>query len=237
MFIKDNLNSYFISQWANAMKTNRENILKLLDINPNAKLLDLGCDNGEWTLKLANKIKTKHIYGIEINTDAAEMARKKGIKVKSSDLNDPFPFQDNCFDIIHANQVIEHIVNVDKFIQEICRILKPNGYIVISTENLSGIDNLLALFIGQQAFSQHISEIYHIGNKFSPHYQKKMGLKSWTHKTIFTYYGLQQLLNAYGIETNKVLASGFFPFPNIFSKIDPIHSHFIVVKAKKVEQF
>ncbi len=235
MVLKEKLNSYLISQWENAMQTNKENILKLLDTNLHAKLIDLGCDNGEWTLRLANKIKTKYIYGIEICPNAAEKAKKKRIDVKVSDLNESFPYPDNFFDIVHANQVIEHITNIDGFVKEIYRILKPSGCAVISTENLSGIDNLVALALGQQGFSQHISEIYHVGNKFSPHFQENMDKKSWTHKIIFTYYGLQQLLNIYNFKIDKVLTSGFFPLPNLFSKIDPIHSHFLIVKARKIE--
>jgi len=160
MLIKNKLNSYFINQWENAMKKNNENILNLLDTNPQAKLLDLGCDNGEWTSKIANKVMTKNIYGIEICLDAAKESMKKGIDVKLADLNEPFPFSDNFFDIIHANQVIEHIINVDSFIQEIYRILKPSGYVVISTENLSGIDNLLAfIFRSTSIFSTYIRNI------------------------------------------------------------------------------
>lgn len=132
-----------------------------------------------------------------------------------------FEFSDNYFDVIHANQIIEHITNVDIFVAETYRILKTGGYVIISTENLSVVDNVIALFSGQQAFSQHISERYHIGNIFSPHYGERLG-KWRTHKIVFSYFGIgiQQLLKAYNFKIDKVAAAGFFPFPNFLSKFD-----------------
>jgi tRNA G46 methylase TrmB len=55
--------------------------------NNNPKLLDLGCGDGGFTLKIAEAIGSSRIYGIEINERAAENAIKKGMLVKVSDLN------------------------------------------------------------------------------------------------------------------------------------------------------
>lgn len=219
--------------WAKSKKKNDTEILKLLSENPSGKILDLGCNDGAWTIRLGKKIKSKHLYGIEINEVAAKKAIKKAINVKIQDLNQKFEFEDNFFDIVHANQVIEHLVNVDNFVVEILRVLKPKGYAIISTENLSAWDNLFALLMGQQAFSQHISEKWHIGNKFSPHFGERIELKSWSHKIIFTYFGLKQLFQKYGFKNITIKSSGHFPLPNCFDYIDPVHSHFITLKGYK----
>jgi ubiquinone/menaquinone biosynthesis C-methylase UbiE len=113
--------------WERAKEKNDENILKLLESDPYAKLLDLGCNDGRWTLKLAEKIETKKVYGIEIDGNATNKAIENGIICKKSDLNKKFPFEDNFFDVVHANQVIEHIVSVDLFVSEIFRVLKWGG--------------------------------------------------------------------------------------------------------------
>ena len=44
----------------------KKNILSLTEKNPLAYLLDLGCDDGKWTKKIAKEINTQHIYGIDI---------------------------------------------------------------------------------------------------------------------------------------------------------------------------
>lgn len=111
---------------------NRENILKLLDFNPEAKLLDLGCDDGLWTQRLADKIGTKKVYGVEVSDDRGKEATARGVRVKKCDLNEKFTFEDESFDVIHSNQVIEHLSDTDNFISEMYRVLKPGGYIILS---------------------------------------------------------------------------------------------------------
>ena len=65
------------------------------------------------------------------------------------DLNKKFPIKDNSVDVVVSDQVIEHLTDVvDNFVKEIFRILKPEGYAVISTENLSSWNNLFALLFG-----------------------------------------------------------------------------------------
>src|SRR3989344_2258954 len=214
--------NYLIKLHQKSFKENEMNIFSLLDKNPNAKLLDLGCDEGSFTLRLANKIGTKQIYGIDIVDERIKESKEKGIKIVKSDLNKKLPFEDNFFDVIHANQVIEHLFDVDLFAEEIYRILKPKGYAIVSTENLSSWHNLFALFMGHQAFSQHISSKYHIGNKISPHHGEDLILKSWTHNKIFTYKGLKEFFKIHNFKNGKILGAGhyltlnFFP---IFSKL------------------
>jgi len=112
-----------------------EKILELLEPNSNAKLLDLGCGNGENTLKYAAKIGTKNIYGIEVIEEYARMARSKGIHTYVVDLNEKWPIESKEFDVITTNQVIEHLWNIRLFVSECFRVLKSRGYAVIATEN------------------------------------------------------------------------------------------------------
>lgn len=46
-------------------------------------------------------------------------------------LNDHLPFESTSFDVIHANQVFEHIENIVGLIKECHRILKPGGLLVV----------------------------------------------------------------------------------------------------------
>ncbi len=47
----------------------------------------------------------------------------------------PLPFSDESFDCVVSFQVIEHIVNDTRFIEEVYRVLKPNGIFIVSTPN------------------------------------------------------------------------------------------------------
>lgn len=230
------LKDLFIRLWKDAYTINKQNILNLADKNPNAKILDLGCDDGVWTIQLVEKIGSRQIFGLDLVEEQLVKASQKGILVQKGDLNKPLLYEDNLFDVVHTDQVIEHLFDVDTFISEIYRILKPGGYALISTENLSAWHNLFALLLGFQAFSQHISTRYHIGNPLSPHTGESQR-DNWTHVKIFTYFGFKALLEAYSFKVETILGAGYYPFWGIlsrfFSRIDACHTHYITIKARK----
>ncbi len=216
------------------MQLNSDNILALFDVNKEAAFLDLGCDDGTLTIDLSKKIKTNKNYGVEIVEERAKEAEKKGIKVKKFDLNKKFEFQDNFFDCIHANQVIEHLYDSDSFLKEIYRILKKGGYAIISTENASSWCNIFASILGWQIFSlTNFSNLgAGIGNPFSLH-KERFGTESWNHVRIYNYRGLKEYFEIAGFTVEKVQGAGYFPLPSFFGKLDKIHSHFITFKIKK----
>lgn len=226
------LKKFLINLWSNAYSINKKNILKLCEKNSKAVFVDLGCDDGTWTKEVARKISTKNIYGLDYILAQLKKAKKLGIKVEQGNLNEKFPFEDSFFNVVHSNQVIEHLTEIDNYVAEIYRILKPGGYVIISTENLSSWHNIFSLIMGWQAFSQHISKKYHIGNPMSPHFEEDLR-EGWTHNIIFTYYSLQEIFKKYGFIIEKSKGAGYYPFPSFFAKIDPHHSHFITIKAKK----
>ena len=77
----------FYNSWVEACK---ESILKLLEENPQAELLDCGCNNGEFTVEVAKRIRSCKVYGIEINKEVCEIAKRKEINVYNKDLNIKF---------------------------------------------------------------------------------------------------------------------------------------------------
>ena len=220
-----------------AVKLNESNLLNFVERNDRARLLDLGCDDGQWTKRLAVVINTKKAYGIEIADTNIVKAQKKGIMVTKGDLNNKIPFRSSSFDVVHANQVIEHLTNIDKFLDEIYRVLKPSGYLIISTENASSWHNIFASIMGWQIFSlTNVSTVTSgIGNPFALHRHKKVDSKmvSWTHKTIFNYLGLKEILEEHHFNIFKIMGAGYYPFPAKFGRFDKRHAHFLTIKAYK----
>ena len=227
------LGAAFVKRHHCAYKDNERNILSLLEPDPDAVLLDLGCADGNWTMVVARQIGAARICGVELQLSHSIASAAHGIDVVIADLNHSLPLSDESFDVIHSNQVIEHLVNVDTFVSEMHRVLGKSGYAIISTENLSSFDNIISLVLGQQGFSQHISRRFHIGNIFSPHFGEEIGKDEMTHKTVFTFFGLSQLLEAHGLFVEKALGAGYFPFPNGLARIDPVHARLIAVKVRK----
>ncbi len=127
----------------------KRSVLNLCEENPNAELLDCGCADGEFTLEVAQRLKTKKVTGIEISKEDVSKSSTKGIRVFNQDLNQPLPFQSETFDVVIANEVIEYLYHTDIFIKEILRLLKPGGYLILSTGNLASLHNILFLLSGK----------------------------------------------------------------------------------------
>ena len=183
---------------------------------------------------MAEKVGTKKVYGLDYIDSQVRKAKLLHIEAKKGNLNEKFPYKNNFFDVIHSNQVIEHLTEIDNYVSEIYRVLKPNGYAVISTENLSSWHNIFSLIMGWQAFSQHVSKKFHIGNPLSPHFNENLK-EGWTHNIVFTLYSLKEIFMKYGFRILQVKGAGYYPFPSRIADLDPRHSHFITIKIIKPE--
>ena len=219
----------------NAVDLNHKNIRSLLEKDAKTVFLDLGCDDGILTKELAAHIGTKRMYGIDIVAKRLKRAKRLGIITLKADLNKKIPFKDRSFDVIHANQVIEHVTNVDVFIAEVKRLLRPGGYAIISTENGSSWCNIFASVMGWQIFSltNVTNKALGIGNPLAYYRNEPLELSSWLHKTIFNIRGLKELFEVYGFQIEEVKGAGYFPLPSSLGIFDVTHSHFITIKVRK----
>ncbi len=218
-----------------ATKDNFDHIKECLEYKKDCIFLDLGCDDGKKTCELAKIIGSGRLYGIEIQDDQAKIAESKGIIVKRCDLNKRFDYSDEYFDVIYSNQVIEHLYNTDNFISEIYRVLKREGYAVISTENLSSWHNILSLCLGWQPFSSTNISNYRlgVGNPLALLKEKVPYFLSWQHVRIFAYQGLREIFEIKGFKIEKILGAGYYPLPSFLGKIDPRHAAFLTIKVCK----
>ncbi len=110
----------------------------------NKKVLDIGCWTGQFE-KLAVKT-TKQITGIDPGKNAILQAKKMvpNARFKVGNALD-LPFSDKSFDTITMLDVIEHIPKNTESIclKEIRRVLKPDGYLILSTPNAHILSILL----------------------------------------------------------------------------------------------
>ena len=217
----------------------------LLEKNDKALLLDCGCWDGINTRKFGDIVGTKNLYGIELNKSKAKKASTKGIKVKISDLNKRFEYHSNYFDVVVAYHVIEHLVNVRLFVSEMHRVLKRGGYILLGTPNLASWHNIFALLLGLQPFSgptikpDYESDLKLVKDINKDRMKKVFSEESETldHVKVMTTKALIGLLKYFNLKIEKIRGFGYYPLPpfpaNSLAGIDPYHSHYIVVKARK----
>ena len=124
-------------------------ILKL--IGSSKKVLDVACYDGY----IGEKIRNNHnvVFGIDASEEAVAISTKKGLISKVSDIEKGLPYKNHCFDLVFAGEVIEHIVDTDFFMEEIKRILRKNGELVITTPNIASLDRRLMLLFNQNPAS------------------------------------------------------------------------------------
>ena len=99
-------------------------------------VLDVGCGSGYGCSILAEK--AQQVYGIDQSSDAIEYCSKNFassnisfIQMDGNEIN-----LQQKFDITTTFQAIEHIENLDLFIQQLVAVTKPGGFIYISTPNV-----------------------------------------------------------------------------------------------------
>jgi ubiquinone/menaquinone biosynthesis C-methylase UbiE len=132
-----------IQRYCDLDREYRRDVLSLFEPNPGAQLLDLGCGNGEFTMRVAERIGTSHVAGVDVGEQSVEQARARGVNCYLADLNGRIPFEDESFDVVCANQIIEHLSDTDGFIKEMRRVLKSGGYAVKHPLSFVGVAALL----------------------------------------------------------------------------------------------
>lgn len=161
------------------------------------RLLDIGCGVGAVGLYLGRILNVKEVYGVEISEKRAEAAREKGIQAVLCDINQGhLPFEDGKFDAIFCGEIIEHLVDPDYLLDEIRRILAPEGMCVLTTPNLACWYNRIALVLGWQPFDTSVSFRYEVGRpKFLV---SEYGCRD--HLRVFTFRALRELLETRGFK-------------------------------------
>lgn len=116
------------------LKRSRKNLYKMhLGETAPGKLLEVGCGNGERLAMFQNMGWT--VYGQEVDPTCVENAYKRfGIEVRLGEL-DSLGFQDNSFDAIILNHVIEHVHEPVLLMTKCYRLLKPGGVLTVVTPN------------------------------------------------------------------------------------------------------
>jgi methionine biosynthesis protein MetW len=212
----------------------QERFIRLADGGHYSAILDLGCGNGELTMRVAQKVGAKMVAGIEIGWPAAKMSLSRGINVILGDVNDTFPFKDEVFDLVLANQIIEHLNNTDNFLREVRRVLKNGGSCIVATPNLSGLQNIVSLMMGYQPPTAEVSdELFGCGNPFNP-VQNTIG-KYIGHRRIFTAPALKALMEFHGLKCERITGFGMHPLPLFISRLitSSRYSPVIAIKARK----
>lgn len=109
-----------------------DRLLKAFEFVPKCvTLLDVGCGSGE----LSNEYlkKSKQVYGVDSSKKSIEVAKRKypTIKFRLAPA-ERLPFEDNFVDVVVMTDVLEHVKDERKTLEEVYRVMKPKGTLILS---------------------------------------------------------------------------------------------------------
>lgn len=166
---------------------------------PSIRLVDIGCGTGELTSFLKEELNAREAYGVEIEETFATRAVGRGIDVSIVDLDtEDIPLGSGSFDAIFCGEHIEHLTDPDHLLDEIHRLLAPQGVCVITTPNLGARFNRIALASGYQPFHTSVSFRYDVGHLRAFKVGAEPGHLG--HLRLFTYRALIELVELHGFE-------------------------------------
>lgn len=207
------------------------------------KLLDVGCGDGGLGLLLGRALGSK-VYGVDIAQKGVLLAKKKGVAAKVGDVQRRIPFDSGQFDVIVANEIIEHLYDPDTFLKEVSRVLAKNGLLIIGTPNLAFWFNRILFFFGLYPLYLEASVTNrHVGIGFL---RKYAAIQPVGHVRVFTLLALQDMLNLWGFEvvavrgksvpfetSNKLVSVIYRMIDYLFSFLPGLASDLVVLAKKK----
>ncbi len=106
--------------------------------------LDIGCASGEFLLAAKNHVRALH--GNDVSAFAVEQAKKYGLThLRVGDFAS-LKYKPAQYDLISMWDVLEHVRDPKAFLKKAYRLLKPNGYLVLSTGD---VDSLTSRIMGR----------------------------------------------------------------------------------------
>jgi malonyl-CoA O-methyltransferase len=97
------------------------------------RVLDLGCGKGRFARVFREQEPEAEIWGLDISEEMLRFV-PAGIQTRAGSMTE-LPFTDGFFDCAYATESLEHAVEIEKAVAEMCRVVKPGGRLVIIDKN------------------------------------------------------------------------------------------------------
>jgi len=97
------------------------------------RVLDVGCGKGRFARVFREQEPQAELWGLDISEEMLRFV-PEGIHTRAGSMTE-LPFESAFFDAAYATESLEHAVEIEKAVSEICRVVKPGGRIAIIDKN------------------------------------------------------------------------------------------------------
>ncbi|MBB1243863.1 class I SAM-dependent methyltransferase [Streptomyces durbertensis] len=179
-------------------------------------VLDIGCGDGSAAATAAPMLRPHRLVGVDWSQDALRRASRHLTAVRGG-LTDPgLPFATGSADAALFSEVIEHLVDPDAALDELRRVLRPGGHLLLSTPNLAAWYNRGLLLAGVQPV---FSEVSMRGIHGRP------GSQVVGHLRLYTARALRSMLPAAGFDVVKITGAPYHDVPRPLRPLDRLACH------------
>lgn len=202
----------------------------LRDVTSPACVLDLGCGDGAAAAVATSYNPGHRMAGIDWSASALQQARQHGLTVVRAGMGPRLPFAGEVADVVIMSELIEHLVDTDSVLDEVRRVLKPGGSLLLSTPNLAAWYNRGLVAFGVQPVFSEVSLRGVYG---------RPGTQVAGHLRLFTSKALTGLLAARGFAVARVSGARYHDVPGPLRPIDrvfcawPAAASILLVHARK----
>ena len=147
---RDLFHRYFLDKIVNPYVNGRIEVTRRI-LPKGKRILDIGCWGGDSTVAMGAFENFEEVYGVDLPEESIVKAKEKGIKAFKVDLNkDRLPFNDSYFGSVTCLAVLAQVFDPYFVIQEISRVLKPSGELIISVPNVGSFSNRVRVLCGRK---------------------------------------------------------------------------------------
>ncbi len=171
--------------------------LAVLELIPDSTLtaLDVGCGKGGTAALLARKGIA--VDGVSCDTEELAAAGKVCRRVIQCDVSYGLPgLVAESYDCILCSHILEHIAYPQQLLQDIHRVLRKDGTLIVVIPNLFFWSDRLKLLMGRWEY-------------------QPFGTFDYTHLRWYTRKSLVELITSHGFVAEKFFALGWMPFPGL----------------------
>lgn len=109
-------------------------LLKFFGDLTDKRVLDVGCGKGRFARILQERNPETEVWGLDISEEMLRYV-PAGIHTRAGSMTE-LPFADSTFDCAYATESLEHAVDIERAVAELCRVVKPGGRLVIIDKNV-----------------------------------------------------------------------------------------------------